>query len=98
MINEMKTQPHTTAHVLIRGHVQGVSFRAHLLREAKKNGLKGWVRNLNDGSVEAVLQGGRDRVNEVVRWCHNGPPAAKVEAVVVSCESGQEAFTQFQIR
>ena len=94
----MKSQPHTTAHVFIRGHVQGVSFRANLWREAKKNGLNGWVRNLKDGGVEAILQGEPDKVNEVIRWCHDGPPAAKVEAVDVSYESFHEVMTHFHIR
>ncbi len=94
----MKNQSHTTAHVFVRGHVQGVSFRAHIWREAKKHGLTGWVRNLQDGTVEAILQGDQDKVNEVVKWCHQGPPAAKVEGVDVSYESGSEEMTHFHIR
>lgn len=94
----MKNPPHTTAHVFIRGHVQGVSFRANLWREAKKNGLTGWVRNNKDGSVEAVLQGDPDKVNETIKWAHRGPPAAKVESVDVSYESGSRAYDHFHIQ
>jgi acylphosphatase len=94
----MKNPAETTAHIFIYGHVQGVSFRANLWREAKKHMLMGWVRNLKDGSVEAVLQGDQDKVNEAVKWCHTGPAAAKVEKVEVSYESGREKLTQFFIR
>jgi len=55
----MKTHCITTAHIYVSGHVQGVSFRANLWREAKKNNLTGWVRNLKDGRVEAILQATR---------------------------------------
>ncbi|MFZ2456343.1 MAG: acylphosphatase [Candidatus Altiarchaeia archaeon] len=94
----MKTNTGVTAHIFIRGHVQGVSFRANLWREAKKHNLMGWVRNLKDGSVEAVLQGEAGGVNEVIKWCHTGPAAAKVEKVDVAYESPQEKFTHFFIR
>jgi acylphosphatase len=94
----METKFQATAHIVIQGHVQGVSFRANLWREAKKHMLMGWVRNLKDGSVEAVLQGEPDKVNEVIKWCHTGPAAAKVEKVDVSYESGAERFTHFFIR
>jgi acylphosphatase len=94
----MKNQPHATAHVFIEGHVQGVSFRANLWREAKKNNVTGWVRNLKDCRVEAVLQGDPDKVNEVVKWCHTGPAAAKVERVDVAYESSYEVLTHFHIR
>jgi acylphosphatase len=60
--------------------------------------LMGWVRNLKDGSVEAVLQGEGDKVNEVIKWCQTGPAAAKVAKVDVAYESGHERITHFFIR
>ncbi len=94
----MKTNAHITAHIFIYGYVQGVSFRANLWREAKKHGIFGWVRNLKDGRMEAVFQGETDKVNEVVKWCRTGPPAAKVEKVDAEYVEGPETFTRFDIR
>lgn len=94
----MKPKTHVSAHIFIHGHVQGVSFRANLWREAKKHGITGWVRNLKDGRMEAVLQGEEDKVEEVIKWCRRGPPAAKVEKVEVAYEEGPENHTRFDIR
>ncbi len=75
-----RTVPYA-AKVRVRGLVQGVSFRASLARFASDAGVRGWVRNLPDGSVEAVVQGDREAVLEVVRWARRGPPRARVERV-----------------
>ena len=69
--------------LLITGKVQGVWFRAWTEQEATKRGLNGWVRNRRDGSVEAVIAGPTDIVEEMVSHCHKGPPAARVAAVQV---------------
>lgn len=63
------------------GRVQGVGFRAFVLREAQRRGLRGWVRNRSDGSVEAVLIGADGAVAAVVAACDAGPPAARVDRV-----------------
>lgn len=63
------------------GRVQGVGFRAFVLREAQRRGLRGWVRNRSDGSVEAVLIGADGAVAAVVAACDAGPPAARVDGV-----------------
>lgn len=70
-------------HVIIRGLVQGVFFRASCEQEARRAGVAGWVRNRTDGSVEAVFEGPAAAVRQLVDWCHDGPPRAKVEAVEV---------------
>jgi acylphosphatase len=68
--------------VIVRGLVQGVSFRASLHERAIHHKVDGWVRNREDGSVEALLQGDEDSVRRVVQWTRLGPPRAKVSAVI----------------
>ncbi|MEJ0076363.1 MAG: acylphosphatase [Alphaproteobacteria bacterium] len=70
-------------HVVIRGLVQAVGFRAFVQDAAEERYLEGWVRNRSDGSVEAVLSGREDAVDTVIKSLRAGPPAAKVEAVDV---------------
>jgi acylphosphatase len=67
--------------VIVKGRVQGVSFRASLHEKAIHNHVDGWVRNREDGSVEALLQGDEDAVKKLVEWTRLGPPRAKVSAV-----------------
>lgn len=70
-----------TAHVLIHGRVQGVGFRAWTHHQAELHGLKGWVRNRRDGSVEAVFSGPGDLVDVMLKACHEGPRGSLVERV-----------------
>jgi acylphosphatase len=74
--------------VRIRGRVQGVGYRAWLVREACRLGVVGWVRNRRDGSVEALLAGDEAAVRDLVRACRRGPPAARVEAVETAAAEG----------
>jgi acylphosphatase len=67
--------------VLVSGRVQGVGFREATRRAAERHGVAGWVRNLPDGRVEAVLEGAEDAVGAVVAWARSGPPAAEVADV-----------------
>jgi acylphosphatase len=71
------------AHVFITGRVQGVSFRYYTYHEALKLGLQGWVRNLQDGRVEAVFEGQKPAVEKILEWCKKGPVAARVDDVAV---------------
>jgi len=71
------------ARVVIRGRVQGVFFRAETRERARSLGLAGWVRNNPEGTVEAVFQGDRDRIESMLAWCRRGPAAANVEDVEV---------------
>ncbi len=75
------TIPAKVVRVVIEGRVQGVWFRGWTVDEAVRRGLRGWVRNRRDGSVEAVFAGDAARVDEMIAACHDGPPAARVDAV-----------------
>jgi len=74
----------TALHVIIEGRVQGVFFRSWATEQANGLGLRGWIRNRNDGTVEAVVAGPPDKVDAMVRLCHEGPPAADVSNVRTS--------------
>lgn len=78
----------------IRGRVQGVWFREATRIEAQRLGVSGWVKNCQDGSVEAVLEGTEGPVREMETWCHQGPPAARVTEVLSSEEpaAGEHGF------
>jgi acylphosphatase len=71
------------AHLKIYGRVQGVGFRWSMQREARKLGLSGWVRNMPDGTVEAVVEGERERVEALIGWAYQGPPLARVTRIEV---------------
>ncbi len=86
-----------TVQVRVEGRVQGVGFRAYVEARALELGLVGWVRNRRDGSVEAVLQGPEDIVEEMLELCRQGPPAAVVTSVELMGE-GVGAFLGFDVR
>jgi acylphosphatase len=68
-------------HIIVRGRVQGVGYRAFVEREALRRGVEGWVRNRRDGSVEAVFAGALEKVDAVVEVCRRGPYSARVEQI-----------------
>lgn len=84
-------------HVFISGFVQGVFFRAHTRRKAFELGLAGWVKNTYDGRVEAVFEGSKEKVEEMLEWCHQGSPASQVEKVE-EVEEAEEGLKGFEIR
>lgn len=86
------------AHVLIGGRVQGVFFRSETRHEANKLNVKGWVRNLQDGKVEAVFEGEEQAVKELVEFCKRGPPAARVTQLNVDWENYTGEFKSFEMR
>jgi acylphosphatase len=94
----MESGERERAHVYVSGQVQGVFFRDSTRQKAEQLGLAGWVRNLPDGRVEALFEGPRDRVEEMVRWCEEGPPHAAVENVDIDVEASQEGLTGFEVR
>jgi acylphosphatase len=89
---------HLRAHVVVQGRVQGVWFRASTKDEADRIGVTGWVRNLPDGSVEAVFEGETKKVEEIVGWCHRGPSGAQVAKVEITWEPYAKEFGHFDIR
>jgi len=88
------TATQVRARVWIRGRVQGVNFRAFAEDEARFRKVRGWVRNLPDGRVEAALEGSPAAVDAMIRWCHVGSPAAEVASVEVRWEppEGERGF------
>jgi acylphosphatase len=73
-----------SARVIIKGRVQGVFFRMETKRAAERLGVSGWVRNLRDGTVEALFEGKKADVDAVLRWCETGPPLSSVSHVDAS--------------
>ena len=84
-------------HAIISGRVQGVFFRMETKRKADACRVYGWVRNLPDGRVEAVFEGERPRVEEVVSWCHQGPPASNVKQVKISEQPFTGEWDSFKV-
>ena len=90
MENLSPDQPKIAARVLIYGRVQGVFYRASTQEQAQIKQVKGWVRNLPDGRVEALFQGTAATVEAMIQWCHQGPPGARVRKVDVEYEEVQD--------
>ncbi|MFN2166265.1 MAG: acylphosphatase [Anaerolineae bacterium] len=86
------------AHVFVSGRVQGVFFRDSTQRHANARGVRGWVRNLPDGRVEAVFEGDEQAVRHMVSWCKQGPPNAYVTDVGVDYEAPDGKFSSFSVR
>jgi len=68
-------------HILVRGRVQGVGYRAFVEHEALRRGLEGWVRNRRDSSVEAVFAGAQEKVDAMIEACRRGPYSGRVDAL-----------------
>ena len=85
-------------HLVIKGQVQGVFYRASTRETAVSLGLKGWVRNLHGGSVEAVFEGPEDNLIQALQWCGQGPPGAMVAGVVEKWLEFKGEFSSFDIR
>lgn len=85
-----------TIHLLIKGKVQGVFYRATAKDVAKLSGLKGWIANTEDGSVEAVVSGEEEKLQEFIQWSKQGPSRADVTEVIVT-EKEYEEFEKFSV-
>lgn len=86
------------AHIFVSGRVQGVFFRAETQRKARKLKLSGFVCNLPDGKVEAVLEGERGDVEKLIAWARKGPLFARVEKIDVEWEEYKGEFKGFRIK
>jgi len=95
MSNPLKTW---SVHLRISGRVQGVYYRASMLQEAQQSGLIGWVRNCSDGSVEAVAEGSKAKLDALIAWCHQGPEGARVTNVDAQWQNPKNSFVGFAIR
>lgn len=89
--------PHSRLHLYIHGRVQGVNFRYYARQRAQSLGLAGWVRNCPDGTVEAVVEGREDAVEQFLSWAHEGPSAARVERVDVDREEPAGSERGFRV-
>ena len=85
-----------TNHLLIKGKVQGVFYRATAREVAEKLGLTGWVKNTTEGHVEALISGDEGAVRQFIEWCWQGPPRAVVTAVDVDVVP-DENFSEFSV-
>ncbi len=83
--------------IIVTGKVQGVFFRQALKVIAKKNDVFGWVKNLKDARVEAVLEADEDKVSRLVEWSHGGPANARVEDVEIHNEKFSGEFSKFDV-
>ena len=86
------------AYVLIFGRVQGVFFRSNTMEKAIELGLKGWVRNVHTGEVEAVFEGKEENIKKMLEWCQKGPPASRVDDVKTNFEDYKGEFDSFEIK
>ena len=86
----------STIHLLIKGKVQGVFYRATAKQIANDIGLTGWIKNTREGNVEATVSGNEQQLEKFVRWCKQGPDKALVEEVIVT-QKEEETFNGFMI-
>ncbi len=86
------------AHVFVSGRVQGVLFRESAKKKAEKLGVSGWMKNLPDSRVEAVFEGDRENVDNMVNWSRKGPIWAKIDDFSVIWDNYQAEFKGFEIR
>lgn len=87
----------TAKRVFISGKVQGVYFRLYTQNMAKQLGLKGWVRNLPDGRVEALFEGSTDNVANMLSWCRQGSPKSRVDSIQVEDFNLEHDLADFSI-
>jgi len=85
-------------HLTVRGRVQGVYFRASTRDQARQLGLRGWVRNCPDGSVEILTEGKPACLEQFMAWCRKGPPGAVVTDLAIQWQEASEEFTGFVVR
>lgn len=87
----------TSVRLLVNGKVQGVYFRLNMQQIAMKNSVFGWVRNLADGRVEALLEGNKDDVDKTIEWSKKGPKNARVDDLKIDYLQYEGKFASFVI-
>jgi len=97
MRSDSNDSPIETNLIRVTGHVQGVGFRFACVRQAHQLGVTGWVRNMEDGSVQALIQGNVNQIDAMLSWLHIGPPSAAVREVVIESDAHHEkSYHYFQ--
>ena len=86
------------ANIIVSGRVQGVCFRYGTKKQALARGLKGWVKNNYDNSVEVLAYGDKKKIKELIEWCHKGPSLAHVEDVKVEWLEYNEKLSTFKMK
>ncbi len=89
--------PNQRLRLFVTGRVQGVFFRQSLKAKSIQNNIFGWVKNLEDGRVECILEGTEENICVVVKWTHSGPANSIVENVEIHDEKFDNEFTKFDV-
>lgn len=87
-----------TTHIIVQGRVQGVFFRDYTQKQAQQLNLTGWVRNLRDGTVNAVLCGSEDNISSMLEWLKEGSPLSRVDNLQKEEVESDEKYSTFEIR
>lgn len=85
-------------HIFVSGRVQGVFFRATTEQMANLLGVKGWVRNTKDGKVELIVEGEKEKLEELIKWLRRGPILARVDNLEIDWQEYKGEFEEFKIR
>ena len=85
-------------HVIVSGRVQGVFFRQHTFKKAKELGIFGWVKNLEDGKVEAIFEGEKEKVEKMISWSKQGPASASVDDFEIEWQEYKGEFKNFKVK
>lgn len=92
----MQVPQHETVHAVIKGLVQGVGYRHATVRRAHMLGVTGWVQNMEDGTVEAMVQGNPDQVDHMLEWLNRGPPGAIVRELTTERIYADKRYIHFE--
>ena len=85
-------------HIIVKGIVQGVFFRENTKNIAKKLGLKGYAKNLSDGTVEVIAEGNKKELEELIEFCKVGPSSARVDDINIEFDNPKNEFKEFQVK
>ena len=86
-----------TYKIVISGEVQGINFRFFTKKKADELGIKGYIKNLENGNVEAIFQGDEDSIKKIINWCKKGPSSAKVDSIEINQIKLEKEYKEFKI-